>query len=427
MECKIRVSKTLIVLIYLFSERFFYLLNNEWLPVSSQDIAVVLALLLFLYTVCKVGFHPVRGGRVSYTVILALFFVLVLTSSFQANRLYGQSLSMGIMPQRTFISGILLYMSLSQLLRSEFITKEDIIGIVSTIAKWEIVISFVQALLGNFVVFMSLQYNYGRFGMIRLYLVTTFVAFLYFKSLSEVLTGFNWKSLKWTVLSAIFFACVSQSRLELIGLLIASAAMILILKRSASIKIGYIVVASILVVALLSTNYAQTIIDSIITQTADTNDIRTVGKELMVSNILQNPLLGCGYINSNNANALSSLYAYNEYGGIRKVGLNDNGIYSFTYLYGFLGLAWLAILFFKFLRDALTIARKQKNYVYIGIWVFFIVVSPNIAAWFFNQLGVYLFMTLLVLAEHDITSYAVACDIEYGVSADYDLVNHEGV
>lgn len=423
MECKIRVSRTLIILIYLFSERFIYLLNNDWLPVNCQDIAVVLALLLFLYTVCKVGFHPVKGGRVSYFVILVLFFVLVLTSSFQSNHLYGQSLVMGIMPQRTFISGILLYMSLSQLLRSKFITKEEIIGIICTIAKMEIVISFVQALLGNIVIFMSVQYNFERFGLVRLYLVTTFVAFLYFKSLSEVLEEFNWKSLRWAVLSAIFFMFISQSRLELIGLLIASAVMILVLRRSASIKIGYIVIASILVAVLLSTNYAQTIIDSIITQTADTDDIRTVGKELMVRNILKNPLLGCGYVNTNNANALSSLYAYNEYGGIRKVGLNDNGIYSFTYLYGFLGLAWLAVLFFKFLRDALVIARKQNSYGYLGIWVFFVVVSPNIAAWFFNQLGVYLLMTVLALAEHEIASYVV----EYEVGSDYDLISNEGV
>ncbi|MCD8011875.1 MAG: hypothetical protein LUG99_01605 [Lachnospiraceae bacterium] len=414
MSLKIRVPNFLIILTVLFSCNFIYIFHESWLPVSCSDIAVIFSLLLFLYTINYVGIDFRReNGYLPFSRIFVWYLGIAIMAAIRSNQLYGQSIVSGLLPQRTFVAGMLLSVSVSMLLREQVISRDEITDIICKIGKLQIMICALQYVVGESYVFMDVSYSVGRFSTLRLYCATAFVLFLLFQSLSNILNHRRGIDILWLVLSVAFIAFITQSRLELIAVIAAILCTILTMRSDSNTKIGYVIVGIIALAIFLNTEFAQSTIDSIMTQTADEDDIRAVGKALLVSGILQSPLIGRGYINSTNANAAASLYAYNEYGGIRKVGLNDNGIYSLTYLFGFIGLAWIVILFLKILKNSWQVMRQKNIYTWFMFWIYFIVVSPNITNWYFEEATCFVFMIFIALLEYDTTEYKTDEEIEY--------------
>ena len=116
--------------------------------------------------------------------------------------------------------------------------------------------------------------------------------------------------------------------------------------------------------------------------------IREIGKELYKNEISKTPLVGRGFPH------YTSSAAYQAAGMYDKIGLIDNGIYAFAYVYGLFGLAWYVWMTLKMLVCSF-LAAKKGEFKFLLYTIFIQVICVNIIWWYWKY-SFCLIMTLML-------------------------------
>lgn len=334
-----------LALIVFFNLQCFYLVDSSVVPTS--DIAVVLEFLFFVYVYIKGGMKGI--SRYRYLMLFPL--VLMLTSSFAAHANYGQPLLYGIRAQRAWIMAMLTYFPISGLLRNRKLRVQQLIQMLEKVICVYIVLILFQYALGNTFLFMHVQ-NSIRYGSIRLYTSTYFILLLYFIHLWKILDGQTIKLVNVFVIASTLSIClfVQKSRMGIVALLLTTTFAVLVTRFSGR-KLAAFTVGLAAIGVFIISPYGQILLDSIFGSSASDAGtvIRETGRAFYIEETLSSwkfALFGSGYANMDwGATVIGTRYSEGLY-------YNDNGIIGLFFYYGFLFIAWMAAVYFRFLSDA---------------------------------------------------------------------------
>lgn len=385
---KIKKAYILPFLLIVTSEKFLYLTNSNLI----ENVSLLVIMAWCGYVMLNYRNFPRTSYRFGY--LMAFPVILMLTSSLQSYLLYGQSMWLGIRPQRYWIIFALCYFPLSKLWRLGKITTHGMEKLIYMVGTMELILYSVQYILGDRFNFLSVH-TYSTYSSKRYYFSNILLCLILFVSMNEIFN--RRKVLKNSVyILWILFVILQVEKMRMTTIAVSTALIvgIFIWRRGGNIKMGFIVCVIIAGFIAANSEVIQSIIPALIgTGRNDTLQIREVGRTFYLSVLIQHPLLGGGYINTQHAVSLVSS-RYNE--GIYWV---DNGIFGFSYLNGGLGLAWVIALIAKIIRNGQFLRKRINNYVFVVMPIYWIVAMISEAHWYFSS---FLVVVLLVCFEESI-------------------------
>lgn len=399
----IRIKKSSIILFaFLFlADNCLWLFNSRIISLAVE-LCWMLILAVFILMFAGNNFREIfNKNKYNFGKFILFFFVMGLYACMQAYLIYRQPFLQSLAPQRDILCGFLSYFVFMKCLNTKRLTLSQFKSVFLNLGYIELFLYIGQYILINSVRFLQVSYSY-RLDGVRLNLNAMAVPYVVFFSLNNI-----FKSKKWQIkdfLSAaagLFYVFqVSKTRIALAAYLIAIIGGYLVWKRGGTKKLMVCGGLIAFIFYMTKTELFAFLIDGINNVDASAQ-ARELGRAVYLGKIMEHPLLGCGYINTNNAAAVSYA-AMNEgpYGGIFWV---DLGIYGLTFFFGIIGLLWFIFLFAKMTHKSLKLAIKG-NLTYLMYMLYMIVISPNGTGfiWYFvNTVG---FIIMLCFVEAD---YAV--------------------
>ena len=403
LKIKIRKDYTSLLLIFLFlMENCFYLINTSKINILGKfaytDIWMIFLILVLLY-----AFFKYRKAKTTYQysyIILALC-LLTFTSAIQQNRITDQPLMLGFRPQRLYFVLLLSYFPIRKLIGSKKLDIERLIYGIYKLGIMSALLYILQVLVYPDARFIYAIINNSNGGT-RIYIDSTVIHVAGMIALYQYCKKYHIKYLLSYIICFCYVFFVSRGRLELLAYL-ASSFVGVIFTRNFTKKRFLIVLAVIIGgFIFLNTSYADTLFNSIrVAQTATTAQgntmaIRYEGRELYMSQMslsLQSMLFGCGYPN------LTYSKAVTRAGLNRNIGLNDNGIFGFAYIYGLIGVAVIIVLFVKLGWNAWKYYKKTSNNIFIMYVVMQILLAYNIIFWYWKADGTFIMVLMLAITE----------------------------
>lgn len=394
MELKIRKSYTLLAFAIFISENCFYLFEDD----IYKDIGLVIVLAWSLWTMIK--FKNEKNPPFRFGMCILFTLVLMLTSSLQSRLLYNQSILLGIRPQRYWITWAMTYFPIRKLMYLDYITFDDLKGLLYKIGVLELILYTGQYLLAENIVFLHVH-SYSTYSTSRFYFSNILLCLVLFMRLNDIFNKQNVKRniffIAWIILDIIQ---IGKMRMTFIAVSTAILFGIIMWRRGGNYKILSIFVIAIGVVLVSGSEVVQSILPALNgTGRSDTLEIREIGRDFYLDVIKNHPILGGGYINTQWRPAY---IASRQSEGITWV---DNGIFGFMYFYGGIGLAWVMVLFGKTLSLGRWVKNNMNEYVYLLTPVYWLVAMVSEAHWYFISFMV--FVLLICLLEDRLDKYDI--------------------
>lgn len=394
MELKIRKSYTLLAFAIFISENCFYLFEDD----IYKDIGLVIVLAWSLWTMIK--FKNEKNPPFRFGMCILFTLVLMLTSSLQSRLLYNQSILLGIRPQRYWITWAMTYFPIRKLMYLDYITFDDLKGLLYKIGILELILYTGQYLLAENIVFLHVH-SYSTYSTSRFYFSNILLCLVLFMRLNDIFNKQNVKRniffIAWIILDIIQ---IGKMRMTFIAVSTAILFGIIMWRRGGNYKILSIFVIAIGVVLVSGSEVVQSILPALNgTGRSDTLEIREIGRDFYLDVIKNHPILGGGYINTQWRPAY---IASRQSEGITWV---DNGIFGFMYFYGGIGLAWVMVLFGKTLSLGRWVKNNMNEYVYLLTPVYWLVAMVSEAHWYFISFMV--FVLLICLLEDRLDKYDI--------------------
>ena len=394
MELKIRKSYTLLAFAIFISENCFYLFEDD----IYKDIGLVIVLAWSLWTMIK--FKNKKNPPFRFGMCILFTLVLMLTSSLQSRLLYNQSILLGIRPQRYWITWAMTYFPIRKLMYLDYITFDDLKGLLYKIGILELILYTGQYLLAENIVFLHVH-SYSTYSTSRFYFSNILLCLVLFMRLNDIFNKQNVKRnmffIAWIILDIIQ---IGKMRMTFIAVSTAILFGIIMWRRSGNYKILSVFVIAIGVVLVSGSEVVQSILPALNgTGRSDTLEIREIGRNFYLDVIKNHPILGGGYINTQWRPAY---IASRQSEGITWV---DNGIFGFMYFYGGIGLAWAMVLFGKTLSLGRRVKNNMNEYVYLLTPIYWLVAMVSEAHWYFISFMV--FVLLICLMEDRLDKYDV--------------------
>lgn len=388
--------------IIIASENFLYILDGSIGivgPITLSDLFLGIALIWATWVMYRYQKYPTPKHSFGVLVIVGL--ALVLISSIQAQRLYGQNIALGIRPQRTWIVQLILYFPISKLLYNNIISLKKLKRFIIGLGTVEIVLYLAQYFIGNSLIFLNANRHaagafVGAYDSDRYYFNTIFLCFVLFIILNELFKKKHIvRNLIHIGLILLIIAVVCKMRMNFLSVTLSIGIGILLWRRGGSVKLA--VLAGIIIVAAFFTQLemVQSLI-SVLTgkSTSATLEIRGVGRIFYLGVLSQHPIAGGGYINTQWG---PSYIASRMSEGLLVV---DNGIFGFLYLYGGLGIAWVILWFIKIYKKATPLRVKTNNYIYFVMPLYWLISCVTEAPWYFNSFMVMILFVCMMEKEY---------------------------
>ena len=374
MEMKIHKSSLILFLIFFLADHCFWLVNAN-VQSLTNEFCWMLIVSMFFCTVfvsdCGKLFNTVFyefGFLVLFTIVMGGY------STIQAVQLHGQSLMQGILPQRFMISAFLLYFVLMKRINNKKGYLERIESVFLAVGCTEMILYISQYFLINTVRFLNITVSY-RLDGIRMNLGAIGIPFVIFNSINTV---FKNKKLRvfdvLCIAAGLFYSfSIAKTRITLVAYMLAIIGGYLVWKKGGKRKFWAFFIIAVFIVCLSQTSLYSYLIEGI--NNIDlSSQTRSLGRAYYLKRIAEHPIFGCGYINTNNANAVA-------YSGMNSISTGtiawvDLGVYGLTFFFGLLGFTWFVILYSKMAIKAYKIAKKG-NLAYWMYMVYSIVISPN--------------------------------------------------
>ena len=398
----------IMVIIVSMCANYYYLIDRETEKIFSY-LAFGVTLLWGLIIWMELSKLP--NIKFSYTVLFLAFPGIALLSAVQANRLYGQSIYMGLSALHFQILRSVLYYILSNYGK---ITVEDIKKIIKIVGTIQLAIFIGQYFLAD-VIQVTFVKSAMRYGEHRYYYSCVLLDLLLFMEFDNFTKKANSTHLTAKLSSVVYMAAilfevmvVQKYRLTSIGLIICIGIGTLILKASFKKKSMYLLLAMLVGLFLLNTQLVQDVLSEILRgQTYNggisTMDIREIERVYYLDIILKHPILGGGCPNMNFAAARifsgrdSSFY------------LSDVGLFGLLFVLGGIGMIWIIALWAKMLRYGWKIYKKKGTLTYLLYPLFFIITGINEAHWFWDD-GVMVLVIFLVIQQNEFRSCFIKND-----------------
>lgn len=384
------------------TEQVFYLINAKTFKIGPFNYAMIWFALFVLFCVYEfASYGMMRKLDKSYFLsdVLGLFGI-TLISAVQCNIITGQPVGMGLMPQRNYVCIVLSYVVIRKLIVDNKIdVKQFFRGLI-----WLGVIALGIYVL-QMVLFDRIQFVHSSIGKRthRLYVDSVFCVLIGMIGFDSFLKKNQLRYLLFVVGTLIYEFFVSKGRLEVVAFIVSGVIVVLLMQKLSLKKMGLLTIICIALIAFLSSSYAERFYEAIrifnSTDDVNTMAIRHLARErfseLLNTNFLTQ-VFGCGYPNIDYAPA-ASMIGYSE-----RMGLVDNGVFAFHYVYGLIGLIVLIKWFVKLYACAWKIYTKTKKSIYLMFMIFSTIISYNITFWWHKPAWTLWMVIMMGLMEYEI-------------------------
>lgn len=398
---KIKKNKLILLIVVLFSTRFFYLLPAYFFKsyISCENISVGIA---FLWGIATLFSYRRYKIRYKYWGLIWYILFLTFTSAFQGASLYsGQSIISGLTLQKQFLCAVFLYFPITKEIKLNRMSFQDIVDICFWCSCAHMFVYFVQYCVGSSHMFLSCYYTTpamdSRVIRLRLYGSCYTVSFSLIFVLNELLSDIKIgkvKNMLFVIAATAFNFVILQGRSNIVGTVAVILATIILKRKTNNKKYIITLVAFFAICYIWDSGYLQAIINEYITTTGDAHSTiaaRVRSQEYYMSILNEHPVFGGGYVDSSVPNAaLLSGYTQGFY-------IGDNGIYGFLFRYGLSGLLWVIPMFISFVYNGLRM-RMHGSVVVLTKLLLILVGIINSASWF-DGFGV--FYTILFMIYID--------------------------
>lgn len=391
MNIRIKKFTLVLFLLYFGADHCLWLLNSSIQNSITEMYCIIIPCLLIFCFRKSIFREPINKNIYHFGHVVIFFIVMALYSSIQACLLYSQSVVHTFLLQRNIIASFLLYFVLMWYINYKSYALESLTKMILFLGALELIIYITQYLLVGQIRFLQSSYNI-RMDEIRMNLDAIAVPFLIFYSMNNIYKNkrITWKEILALVAGLFYSFVMAKTRIVLVAYVVAFVAGYLLWKKGGKKKIAIFFVLVAFICYLTQTELFSFLIDGL--NNADPSaQIRTVGRELYLQRIMENPIFGCGYIFLGNAQARA--YAGVD-SGIYWV---DLGAYGIAFFYGIIGIVWLILLYGKMLIRSFKLAQNG-NYTFWMYIVYLIVLSPNGTGymWYIsNTFGLVLWLCLI--------------------------------
>ena len=335
--------------------------------IRSRDLFFIVSVLWSLFILLKYkGFKY----RTSFNVEIFSFFIIILISCFTAWFYFNQSLLLGFQAQRDIFAGFLFFLAVDTLINCNKISKEKLLDCIRKLGYVQLLVNTISwgiyASTGNLIT-KGARIFVERYGSPRIMFSNSdLIALLLAFAINDLL---NKKSIVRGLLTVlwglIYYTIFSKLRAATIALVLAAVVCIAFMRRAGVKKIILLLVMAIAL--LLAIDYIPTLQDIIVTllkkQTlsANTMDIRSSARLYYISEFLKSPLVGWGFPHTD------CMSAFSRQGTSMGFYFSDNGIFSFVYIYGLVGIFWFVALVKRIVK---MLKYNIKVNDYIGMFYF---------------------------------------------------------
>ena len=403
MKIKIRKNAvTIMTFFIILMENVFYLIDTEAIHIAGafaySDIWLVLLIFYFGYHLLK---YRKLKTKYYFGIQVAILVILVFISALQQNSLTGQSLWLGIRPQRNYLLILLTYFPMRKMFATMKIKVDELMNALLTVGTFSAGFFLLQKFTIDYVQFLNVIM--GERNGVRFYIDSTLIQITAIIAIYKFSKEYKLKYLINLLICIAYEVWVSQGRLEIIAVSLTVLIGFLLTKKMSGKKLLGICCVIFAVFVFMNSSYADELWKAIATMNTatatqgNTMEIRYIGRVRYIEQLgesLKTFLLGCGY-----PNALYSPAA-KKAGYDLGIGLNDNGIFGFTYIYGFIGLIVIVILMIKFLRLSYRLYKMNGNTVCLTYMILNICLGYNIIFWYWKSDGTFIMILMLCVVEH---------------------------
>ena len=378
MELHFRVKrKTIILFVLLFlADHCLWLVSMD-IQNIAYEICWILCMLLFIVSFAKNGFKEIfidsnylYWREAIFTIIMGLY------SSLQGMLIHGQTFAQGIAPQRFMISVFILYFVINKYLNKKKGALESLKQMFCILGYLELILYTIQFFTINLFKFLQVEYTM-RFDEVRMNLGTIAVPFLIFNSINNMFKKRRIvvKDLIIVLVGFFYSFGIAKTRILILAYGIAILFGVLLWKNGGKRKIIGLLVFVIFLAILSQTRIFSFTLEGLNAQD-DSSKTRELGREYYMTKIVEHPILGCGYINTNNEKALSfsGMNSLKKHEGI--IAWVDLGVYGLVFFFGIIGLIWFIVLYGRMTYHSYKISKKG-NLTYLMYMIYSIVLSPN--------------------------------------------------
>lgn len=404
-----------LILVFVLMEQCFYLINTN----TFRIIFLNYAMLWFLFFVGGIALLYIqhrlnkKNVRMYFSSDVVALIIVALVSVVQCNFLIGQPLAMGFAPQRNYIFILISYFIIRKLIALDKMDVDTIINGLMACGVISIIIYWLQVVLIDHVQFVHV---YMAERTARLYVDSFLCVIIGFLGLYKYLADNNKKYLIFVLLELVYELVIGQSRLELASVVIGYATMILLMKKLSIRKIGIILIGVIAIVVFINSGYFERFNEALqmqfhnTTTGVNTMAIRKVARDEFAKQLKHSPvtlILGCGYPNIGYAGTASTAYIAV---GNERIGLVDNGIFAFVYVYGLLGAVVVVKWFYKLYKCAWRLYR-DNIYWPLGFMIALTILLYNITFWWNKPSWTLGMIFLMCYMEHKLNDESERSDI----------------
>lgn len=391
---KLNFIDILFLLLLLASEQFFYLFE---LPISNSDIAVVIAMLMLAIYVVIYRCKGIKETPKEVIGLLAVGLICIIMSAVQGYRNYGQSLLLGLLPQRMYIIFLVYFPVKNVIMKSERGIKFAVNSLVAigTIAA---IIYIMQYFLFSGETFLVVNHDY-RFSDVRLRFAEEITLFSMFYSYYQIL---NKVRLRWALNFAMhifYYIVIIKGRTGFVVIVATLIVIAIIFNRK---KLKGVLMLSIIALVLLyapipiMNDYFEGITDAVDSYQSE-EDVRYKGQNFYLTEIAEESsslILGKGYVNLNSDSATRISKADEYY-------VVDNGYFGVVYYYGLLGVIWNVWLYLYMIKKAYSWCKEEKGKEDVGTGMSIVFLAGSILCPYIMYYHAFLPM-IVVLALPDI-------------------------
>ena len=339
------------------------------------------------------------------------FCVIVLTSSFMATSLFGQSFLDGVLVCRHMYLQFAVCIPLTGLFKTNSVNRNEFISLTIKTIRFACILYVVHYLLYEIFNVSLLKISaasFGRYGSSRFYFVLIMPMFLLMNAISNIYKS-KYKLMDYIDVALVLFLMmqVGKMRMTTLSCLIAIFLGLIQMRHMGRRKIYFF--SAVLMGAffiLKFTSMGQDLLNVFFGgQSAGSEGIRSIGRLQHIRSFLKSPILGMGYPHENCAASMAEFgtsFKYLIEGTYQKIYIGDNGIFDFLYIFGLSGIIWLIYTFGGFLRKAYKIMIYNKNSTYFMYVMALIIQMYTEFNWFFfGMLFIGVFTSIIATENND--------------------------
>ncbi len=399
---KIKTDKVIIMFFFILisSQSYFYLIDDklEILKIQPSDFALIFA--LFWAAFILGSYQKLNLKRMQFAGYMVFFAALIFLSSLQSQLLFGQSIKYGLIQQRRLLIWIFVYFAIELALIKGKFNYEQLVSMIRIIGRIELAIYISQYFLYDYIHFLYVSVS-SRYNDVRFYFTPTLLDFLFMIEMDFLLNKYNSKREKIksgiTIVLILFEVMIVQKfRLTTMALICCFVLCVLIKRFSKAIKFIYVMIAVLGICILLNTTMFRDIIEQFSLGFTDYGHfgIRADARKLYLEMLAKHPFLGGGYPYIEDALEASGYY--------KRMYLVDNGVFGFIYIYGGVGIIWIAALWTKLIKMSRKVFENKNITYFLLFYLFFIVTCINELHWYYDSgIGVFILSLCILDAKYN--------------------------